>query len=109
MLRWAEAGGKASVAWHSLTHCACLLKSGGRPFLEHLLRLVEVAPVASTDARRALSPPMCDLEDAFQVAAALAWQADAIVTRNLAGYRRSPVRALSPAAFLKEIADDAGY
>ena len=109
VLRWAEAGGKAAVAWHSLTNCACLLKGGGRPFLERLLRLVEVAPVASADARRALSLPMRDLEDAFQVAAALAWQADAIVTRNLADYRRSPVRALSPAAFMKEVADDAGY
>lgn len=37
-------------------------------------------------------------------AAALAWRADAIVTRNLQDYRRSPVPALSPAAFLKQAA-----
>ncbi|MGH8566317.1 MAG: hypothetical protein ACREXW_20465 [Gammaproteobacteria bacterium] len=38
------------------------------------------------------------------LAAALAWQADVIVTRNVSDYRRSPVRALSPAAFLKHAA-----
>jgi predicted nucleic acid-binding protein len=103
VLHWAEAGGEAAVAWHSLPNCAYLLKGGGRPFLERLLRLVEVAPVGSADARRAMSLPMSDLEDAFQVAAALAWHADVIVTRNLADYRRAPVRALSPAAFLKEV------
>ena len=103
VLRWAEGGGKAAVAWHSLTNCAYLLKGGGRPFLERLLQLVEVATVGSADAQRALSLPMGDLEDTFQAAAALAWQADVIVTRNLADYRRSPVRALTPTAFMKEV------
>lgn len=103
VLRWVEAGGSAAVAWHTLTNCAYLLKSDGRPFLERLLRLVEVAPVGGADARRALELPMSDIDDAFQAAAALAWQADVIVTRNLADYRRSPVRALSPVAFIKEV------
>ena len=92
---------RRAVAWHSLTNCAYLLKGGGRPFLERLLRLVEVA---TADARRALDLPVSDVEDAFQAAAALAWHADAIVTRNVSDYRRSPVRALSPATFLKHAA-----
>lgn len=104
VLRWAESGGVAAVAWHTLTNCAYLLKGGGRPFLERLLRLVEVAPVTTADARRALALPVSDIEDAFQIAAALAWGADAIVTRNVSDFRRSPVRALSPAAFLKQTA-----
>jgi predicted nucleic acid-binding protein len=102
VLRWAEAGGSAAVAWHSLADCAYLLKGGGRAFLQRLLLLVEVASVGSADARRALDLPMRDVDDAFQAAAALAWSADVIVTRNLADYRRSPVRALSPAAFIKQ-------
>lgn len=102
VLRWAAAGGAAAVAWHSLTTCAYLLKSGGRDFLHALLRVVEVAPVATSDARRALALPMADTEDAFQAAAALAWHADGIVTRNIRDYRRSPVSALSPAAFLRQ-------
>lgn len=105
VLRWAEAGGEAAVAWHTLANCAYLLKGGGRPFLNRLVRLVEVAPVATADARRALELPMLDLEDAFQAAAALAWGADAIVTRNIADYRRSPVAALTPSAFLKQAGD----
>ena len=103
VLRWAEAGGEAAVAWRSLSNCAYLLKSGGRPFIERLLRLVEVAPVGTTEARRALSLPMPDLEDAFQSAAALAWSADVIVTRNLDDYRHSPVPAVAPAEFLRRV------
>jgi len=71
MLRWAEAGG-AAVAWHSLTNCAYLLKGGGRPFLERLLRLVEVAPVATADVPSRPGSAVFDVEDAFQAAAALA-------------------------------------
>lgn len=103
VLRWAESGGAAAVAWHSVANCAYLLKGGGRPFLERLLRLVEVAPVATADARRALDLPLSEVEDAFQAAAALAWQADAIVTRNLVDYRRSPIPAVTPAQFLKRL------
>ena len=102
VLRWAEAGGDAAVAWHSLANCAYLLKARGRPFLRELVQIVEVAPASAADARRALELPMADLEDAFQAAAALAWGADVIVTRNIADYRRSPVDALTPSAFLKQ-------
>ncbi len=103
VLRWAEAGGEAVVAWHTLANCAYLLKGGGRIFLIRLLRMVEVAPTGTADARRALELPMTDLEDAFQAAAALAWRADVIVTRNVRDFRRSPVRALTPSVFLKQI------
>ena len=88
------------MAWHSLTNCAYLLK-GGKPFLGKLLKFVEVATAGTADARRALALPMSDVEDAFQAAAALAWSADFIVTRNLPDYRRSPVPAISPTDFLR--------
>ena len=102
VLRWAEAGGDAAVAWHSLANCAHLLRARGRPFLSELIQIIEVAPASTADARRTLALPMADLEDAFQAAAALAWGANAIVTRNTADYRRSPVDALTPSAFLKQ-------
>lgn len=97
-----QAGGAAAVAGHSLTNCSYLLK-GGRTFLGKLLQLVVVAPVGTADAQRALALPMPDVEDALQAAAALAWGADFIITRNLPDYRRSPVPAISPAGFLKKI------
>lgn len=102
VLEWAEAGGEACVAWHTLTNCSYLLK-GGRSFLVDLLKLVEVATVGTSDAGRALALPMSDVEDAFQVAAALAWNADFIITRNLPDYRRSPITAISPTDFLKKL------
>jgi len=103
VLRWAEAGGEAVVAWHTLSNCAYLLKGGGRAFLERLLRLVDVAPAGHAEALRALSLPMGDLEDAFQAVAALAWRADVIVTRNTRDYRRSTVPAVAPRAFLARV------
>lgn len=103
VLRWAEAGGEAVVSWHSLTNCAYLLKGSGRSFLVPLVQILEVATVGTEDARCALALPMTDIEDAFQAASALAWKADAIVTRNLRDYRYSPVPALSPSTFLKQI------
>lgn len=70
VLRWAESGGATAIAWHSVTNCAYLLKGGGRPFLDRLLRFVKVAPVTTADAQRALTLPMSDVADAFQAAAA---------------------------------------
>ena len=86
-----------------MSDCAYLLKGGGRPFLLRLLRIVEVAAAGTADARRAMELPMADLEDSFQAAAALAWGADTIVTRNIRDFRRSPVRAMTPAVFLKKM------
>jgi predicted nucleic acid-binding protein len=101
VLQWVEDGGEAAIAWHSMANCSYLLKSSGRNFLEMLLGLVEVAPVSTVEARRALVLPMSDLEDAMQAAAALAWGADYIITRNLRDYRNSPVKGMTPSAFLK--------
>ncbi len=102
VMEWAEAGGAAAVAWHSLTNCSYMLK-GGKPFLEKLLKIVEVATVGTVDAKRALSLPMADVEDAFQSASAVAWKADFIITRNLPDYRRSPIPAITPTNFLKKL------
>jgi hypothetical protein len=104
VLQWAEMGGAAAIAWHSIANCSYLLKAGGRNFLEMLLDLVEVAPVSTYEAQRALSLPMADLEDAMQATAALAWKADYIISRNLSDYKNSPVKAITPTAFLKLIA-----
>ena len=105
VLRWAEMDRTAAVAWHSLTNCAYVLKGAARVYLKGILRIVTIAPVSLADAERALSLPMSDLEDAFQAAAALAWKADCIVTRNVRDYRSSPVPALTPAAFLRQLSN----
>lgn len=100
VLRWAESSGTAAVAWHSLTNCAYLLKGSGRTFLDKLLQITRVAPAGDAEARRALRLPLRDLEVAFQIAAAIAWGAECIVTRNLTDYKNAPLRAVSPTTFL---------
>ena len=101
VLEWAEAApGQAAVAWHSLSNLAYLLRPDARSFIHGLLEFVEVAPVATLQARQALNLPLQDFEDALQVASALSFGANYIVTRNFAHYRRSPVPALSPRQFL---------
>lgn len=100
VLRWAENGGKACVAWHSIANCAYLLENDGREFLTRLMTLVDVATVGKSQVEVAMKLPMNDLEDALQVASALAWKADHVITRNLSDYRRSPVSALNPQQFL---------
>lgn len=102
VLSWAEANpGQAAVAWHSLSNIAYLVKPDSRTFISDLLEFVEIAPVSTSDMHTALGLPMKDLEDAMQVAAALSFGARHLVTRNLPDYRRSPVPALAPQAFLK--------
>jgi len=96
VLRWVETGGKAAIAWHSISNCAYLLEDDGRPFLEGLLKIVEVARTGTREAQQALNLPLEDLEDALQVVSAIQWKADYIVTRNLKDYNKSPVPAVHP-------------
>jgi hypothetical protein len=101
VLAWAvDHPGRAAVAWHTLANLAYLTSGRTRDFLCDVLRHTEVAPVGTAQARQALALPMADLEDALQAAAALAFRAQYIVTRNLRDYRNSPVPALSPRQFV---------
>jgi hypothetical protein len=101
VVEWAESEpGQAAVAWHSLANVSYLLRPDARPFIRDLLEFVEVAPTGTDAAKQAVGFPMHDLEDALQAAAALAFGASYIVTRNARHYRRSPVPAVSPIDFL---------
>lgn len=104
VLEWAESDpGQAGVAWHSLSNLAYLVRPDARPFIRELLQFVEVAPVSTESARVAVEMQLGDLEDAMQVASAIAFGASCLVSRNLAHYRRSPIRAVSPREFLEVI------
>ena len=104
VLQWAESEpGQAAVAWHSLSNVSDLLRPDARPFIRDLLEFVEVAPTATEAAKQAVGFPMKDFEDALQAAAALAFGASYIVTRNVRHYRRSPVPVISPTDFVAEM------
>ena len=63
----------------------------------------QVAGTSTDDLRFALSLPMDDFEDAMQVAAARACDAQFIVTRNEGDFAASPIPVLSPANALAEL------
>lgn len=96
------------ASWHSLATVFYLASGAARPsaktFIRELLTFAEVAPVAHQDMLFALELEMADLEDAMQVAAALACRATRIVTRNTKDFKHSPVRAVTPAELLQELA-----
>jgi len=69
--------------------------------LGEISSFLEVAETNSQSLDFALQLPMNDFEDAMQVAAAHAFGAQLIVTRNLKHYRKSPIRALTPLEVMK--------
>jgi len=104
VLSWAEEQpGQVAVAWHSLSNLAYLVRPDARKFINHLLHFVEVATVGTREAKQAVAFPMNDLEDALQAAAALAFDALFIVTRNVKHFRSSPIPAITPPEFLKQV------
>ena len=95
------------LAWHSVATLDYLIERqqsaiSGRDFIRSLLVWAEVASTGRADALVALDLPMNDFEDALQVAAAMACGAQVIVTRNERDFRKSPVPALDPEAFLRQ-------
>jgi len=104
VLAWAEGQpGQVAVAWHSLSNLAYLVRPDARGFLRDLLRFAEVAPTGTNSAIQAIGFPMADFEAALQAAAALAFGARYIVTRNLPHYKKSPVPAITPGQILRKL------
>ncbi|MDX1396489.1 MAG: PIN domain-containing protein [Gemmatimonadota bacterium] len=71
-------------------------RAKARRALTDLMRIVDVAAVDADRIRHALALDWTDFEDAVHVACAEAIGADYIVTRDKKGFRRSPVRPLTP-------------
>lgn len=92
----------AAVAGHTLANGFYLFRKPFGAFVNQ--RLLEDFEVCCADARHTrscLALGVGDFEDALQIGAAMAWKAAFIITRNERDFKRSPVPALSPAAFLK--------
>jgi predicted nucleic acid-binding protein len=67
----------------------------GREAVAALLKMLEVAPVNRSVLAQALESGMSDFEDAVACYAACEAGAQAIVTRDKNGFRKSPIRVLS--------------
>jgi len=103
MLKLARRGAvEAALASHTLAN---LFYQYQKPVIPDLKsRFLNDFKIVCGDAklvRASLDLGFSDLEDALQVAAAMAWKAAFIVTRNERDFKRSPIPAISPAAYLK--------
>jgi len=104
VLDWAEKHpGACCLAWHTAANLDFLIKGGARAFLEELLGFIDVPATGALELKAALGYPVSDLEDAMQVAAAVAAGAQVIVTRNVRDYAKSPLRSLTPAKVLAQL------
>ena len=100
VLDWAERNpGMAAVSWHGLANIHYLSKDGGEAFIAELLRFAEIPRTGTEHMLKALEMKFSDLEDAMQASAALLFRADYIVTRNARDFRKSMVKAITPAEF----------
>ncbi|MCC5841487.1 MAG: PIN domain-containing protein [Opitutales bacterium] len=97
VLDWAEAHpGRCAVSWHGLANIHYLSRDGAWAFIAELTDFCVIPGAGTTEMKRALELGFTDLEDAMQTSTALLFGAQVIVTRNLADYRRSPIKALRP-------------
>ena len=103
VLQFVEAGAIEGVlAAHSVTTLHYLLskhlsKTRARKTLEDLLHILRVEAVDEDRVRHALAMNWSDFEDAVQAACAEKAEADFVVTRDKRGFKRSVVRAITPA------------
>jgi predicted nucleic acid-binding protein len=104
--------GTGFLAWHTVSNfCYLVVPRHGRreprDFLLELSRFMDVAPTNTESLRLAGRLKMRDFEDAMQVAAAQACEADLIATRNTRDFRSSPITARTPRQLLGELQDSA--
>lgn len=93
------------LAAHTITTLHFLLtkhlgKARARRALSDLLNLVDLVPVDEDRIRHALAANWADFEDAVQAACAEKEGVDYLVTRNKRDFRKSAIKAVTPAELL---------
>lgn len=113
LLRWSARNPVANLcAWHTLSildYLAC--KKFGRKdtteILRELLRVFTVPATSNREANEAFAYLQGDYEDAMQIAAAVFGGADCIVTRDKAGFSKSPIPVIMLDQFLTQYGNPA--
>ena len=103
MLKLARRGDvQAALAAHTVANLFYQYQKAVIPDLkDRFLNDFEIVCGDAHMVRASLNLGFSDLEDALQVAAAMAWKAAFIVTRNERDFKLSPIPAISPADYLK--------
>ncbi len=101
---------KGFLAAHAITTIHYLVRkelgiAKARGTISAMLRVFDVAAVDAAVLEEALRLSMSDFEDAVTAAAAQMAGCDFLVTRDPKGFRGSPIRALTPEAFLPLLAE----
>ena len=82
-------------------------RSTGRSRAELLVKevasLIELLPISPDDIKANLGAGHPDFEDSIQIAAAMAWGADIIITRDKVGFADSPIKVQTPAEFIESL------
>ena len=78
-------------------------KTQALKMVEDLTSTFEVCAVNHDVLRSALRLEMADFEDAIQSANALLEGLDFVITRDLKDFKKSPVKAVSPVEFMKQL------
>jgi predicted nucleic acid-binding protein len=97
------------IAGHSITTTYYIVARAAndataRLAVTYLLQILSVVPLGADDFHTAIALGISDFEDAVQIAAALAVQADYVVTGNKKDFKQSPVTVRSAAELLPLLA-----
>ena len=74
--------------------------------MKEVAKFMKLLPISPEDISMNLGADHPDFEDTLQIAAAKAWGADVIVTRDNDGFANSPMKALAPAEFLNAFGEE---
>lgn len=103
VLDWAKQNPmQGSVAWHSLANLFYITNIS-REFAMELTSFLIIPAAGTMEFHAAMKLNVPDPEDSMQISSAILHDADFLITRNLRHYRNSPIPALSPKAFLKQL------
>lgn len=89
------------LSWHTISNLSYILGRCESPqvaleFVEQITNICRIAPVEHSDFSVALDYNNGDLEDAMQIACALAVNAQTIVSRDASGFAKSPIPVTNP-------------
>jgi predicted nucleic acid-binding protein len=103
MVKQARRGAvEAAMASHTVANAFYRYQKAAIPVLQnYFLDEMEVVCGNAHQVGVVINLGFSDLEDALQVAAAMAWKAAFIISRNERDFRRSPIPAISPATYFK--------
>ena len=91
------------LSWHTISNLAYILgkletKEAAQTFIREITKVCKIAPVEHQDLEIAFQHNTGDLEGAMQIASAMAVHAETIVTRDPAGFAKSPISLVNPTA-----------